>query len=309
MSSGLASAGALFGLLAALGGEALFGEMRWLYARIPHPRLAVGLAVGSLDRRLNRASRGARVRLLRGALVAVVVPLAAGAAGLAIAALVDRLPYLWLAQLLLIMSLIAQRGPQRRVKEAAALLGQGGVIAGQEALRPMTGLRAGALDGLSLAGTVRVGVLALARAFVAGVAAPCFWFVLLGLPGLFMQQAVRVMAARFDGAGDELRYRDFGLTATRLDDALMLLPAAIGAAMLGLAAACVPDAHPAAAFEAAWRARRDPREWPAETMAAAVALDQSSGAAALERARMLHAVACLINAGAIAALALLLLSA
>lgn len=309
MSSALASAGALFGLLVALGGEALFGEMRWLYARIPHPRLALGMAVGSLDRRLNRASRGTRARLVRGALVALAVLLAAGAAGLAIAALVDRLPYLWLLQLLLIMSLIAQRGPQRRVKEAAALLGQGGVIAGQEALRPMTGLPAGALDGLSLAGTVRIGVLALARAFVTGVVAPCFWFVLLGLPGLFMQQAVRVMAARLDGSGDERRYRDFGLTAARLDDALTLLPAAIAAAMLGLAAACVPNAHPAAAFAAAWRARWTPREWPAETMAAAVGLDESSSAAVLDRARMLHAVACLINAGAIAALALLLLSA
>lgn len=306
--SATAGAVSLFALLLALGGEAVFGEMRWLYGRLPHPRLLIGIAVDFLERRLNRPARGPRNRLLRGALVVVAVLATALAAGMVVAWLVAHVPYLWLLQLVLIMSLVAQRGPYQRVTSAAGLLREGGVIAAQEALRPMTGLPPGALDGLGPTGTVRVGALALARAFVHGVAAPCFWFALLGLPGLFLQQAALVMAARLKGGTDDPRYADFGLTAGRLNEALTLLPALVAAVMLSLAAMFVPTAHPAAAAAAAWRSRANPGGSPAEAMIAAAGVGRAAGPAALDRARMLYAVACLINAGAIAALALLLLS-
>lgn len=307
--SATAGAVSLFALLFALGGEAVFGEMRWLYGRLPHPRLMVGLAAGFLERRLNRPARGARNRLVRGALAVVALLAAALVVGMVVAWLVAHVPYLWLLQVLLIMSLVAQRGPYRRFAQAAGLLGEGGVIAAQEALRPITGLPPGALDGLGVAGTVRIGVLALARAFVAGVVAPCFWFALLGLPGLFLQQTALVMAARFKGATDDPAHADFGLTASWLDDAVTLLPALVAAAMIGLAAMFVPKGRPAAAFGAAWRMRRQPGGAATAAIVAALAIDEAANPVALDRARLLYAVACLINAGAIAALALLRLSA
>lgn len=309
MSTTVASAGSLFLLLLALGAEALLGEMRWLFRRVPHPRLLVGLLVDWLEPRLNRATRGPRARLVRGALVVVAVTALAVAAGAALAWLARNLPLFWSLELLVVMSLVAQRGPHDRIADAATLMGQGSLVAAQEALRPVAGLGPGALDGLGVPGTVRIGALALARAFVHGVAAPCFWYVLLGLPGLFLQQAVLVMAVRLHGAaGEDPRYRDFGMAAGRLNVAVTVLPAALAALILGLAAAFVPKAHPAAALAAAGRARQGPSGWPTSAMAVALGLDVAAGPAELDRARMLYAVACLINSGTIAALALLLLS-
>lgn len=308
MSTMTASAGSLFLLLLALGGEALMGELRWLFRRVPHPRLWVVLLVDLLEPRLNRAMRGASARLVRGALLVVAVVLLALAAGLAIAWISRNMPFLWPVELVLVMSLIAQRGPHDRIAEAAKLMGQGSLVAAQEALRPVAGLGPGALDGLGIPGTVRVGALALARAFVHGVAGPCFWYVLLGLPGLFLQQAVLVMAVRLHGPGEDLRYRDFGMTAARLNDALAVLPAAIAALVLALAACFVPKARPAQALGAPWRGRLGPAGWATSAMAAALGLDLAAGPFELDRARMVYAVACLINAGLIAALALLLLS-
>ena len=166
MNASLAGAGSLIVLLLALGGEAVLGEMRWLFARVPHPRLLVGETVDFLESRLNRAMRGPRSRLVRGALVVVAVLGLAIGVGVGLAWLVDWLPYLWPLELLLMISLIAQRGPYVRTAPAVRLLAEGGLVAGQEALRPLAGLGPGALDGLGLAGTVRIAALALARAFV-----------------------------------------------------------------------------------------------------------------------------------------------
>ena len=309
MSATVADAGSLFLLLLALGGEALMGEMRWLFRRVPHPRFLVGQLVDLLEPRLNRDLRGTRARLVRGALVAVIVMVLALGAGLGVAVLTRNVPFLLPVEFLVMMSLVAQRGPHDRVAEAAKLMDRGSLLLAQEALRPVAGLGPGALDGLGLPGTVRIGALALARAFVHGVAAPCFWYVLLGLPGLCLQQAVLVMAVRLQGsARDDPRYRDFGLAAIRLNEALTLLPAALAALVLGLAAIFVPKAHPVAALTGGWGRRQGPAGWPTSAMAAALGLDQVAGPAELDRARMLYAVACLINAGLIAALALLLLS-
>jgi adenosylcobinamide-phosphate synthase len=321
MSSTLASAGALFFLLLALGGEAALGEMRWLFARLPHPRLLLGRVVELLEQRLNRTSRGRRSRLVRGGLVAVVVVALAFGAGLLVQWIAWAVPYLWPVELLIMMSLVAQRGPYMRAARAALLLSQGGLVAAQEALRPLVGAPPGELDKLDLQDTVQVGVAALARAFVHGVVAPCFWFALLGLPGLFLQQAVLVLSARFGGGiASDPRYRDFGMVAGRLHEVINFLPALLAGAMLACAAVFVPQGRPESALVATWRTflRLEPAArlgslGPAPAaMIAALGADREAshgwGAVELERARMLYIVGCLINAGLVAALALLILS-
>lgn len=320
MSTTLASAGALFLLLLALGGEAALGEMRWLFGRLPHPRLLLGQVVELLERRLNRTSRGRHSRLARGGLVAVAVVALAVAVGLLVQWIARLVPYFWPVELLIMMSLVAQRGPYMRAARAAELLSQGGLVAGQEALRPLVGAPPGGLDRLDLPDTVRVGVAALARAFVHGVVAPCFWFALLGLPGLFLQQAVLVLASRFGGGiASDPRYRDFGMVAGRLHEAINFIPAILAAAILALAAVFVPQGRPESALAATWRtilrfdsaARLGSLGPAAAAMIAALGADRAGqgwGAVELERARMLYIVGCLINAGLVAGLALLLLS-
>lgn len=40
--------------------DAIVGDPRWLYRRIPHPVVLIGKPIAFLDRRLNRPDRGKR---------------------------------------------------------------------------------------------------------------------------------------------------------------------------------------------------------------------------------------------------------
>src|SRR5690606_30759574 len=108
----------------------------------------VGETVDGLERRLNRALRGRRTRLVRGLLVVLAIAGLAIAAGLLVELLVRHVRFLWPLALLLVASLLTQRGPHDRAARAARLLADGGVVSAQEALRPLAGLGPRGLDGL-----------------------------------------------------------------------------------------------------------------------------------------------------------------
>lgn len=68
-----------------------------------------------------------------------------------------------------------------------------------------------------------------------GVAAPMFYLVLLGVPGLFLYKAANTMDSMV--GYKNYRYRQFGRVAARMDDVLNYLPARLCALFMVLAAA------------------------------------------------------------------------
>ena len=44
--------------------DAIFGEPKWLWDRVPHPAIAMGRVVAKLDAALNNKTRGAGVLAL-----------------------------------------------------------------------------------------------------------------------------------------------------------------------------------------------------------------------------------------------------
>ena len=70
-------------LVLALLADALLGEPRWLWSRLPHPAVLIGNAVGWIDRRFNTGVR----RKLKGIAGFGSLVLAAAALGLILAAL------------------------------------------------------------------------------------------------------------------------------------------------------------------------------------------------------------------------------
>ena len=80
----------------------------------------------------------------------------------------------------------------------------------------------------------RAAIESLAESFVDGFLSPLFWYVLAGLPGLFLFKVASTMDSMV-GYKNE-RYLRFGWFGARLDDALNWIPARIGWLLLGLCA-------------------------------------------------------------------------
>jgi adenosylcobinamide-phosphate synthase len=119
---------------------------------------------------------------------------------------------------------------------------------------------------LTHAGVARAAIESLAESFCDGVAAPLFWLLVGGLPGLWAYKAINT-ADSLIGHREE-RWRAFGWAAARADDLANLLPARISAVLL-----CVVGGG-------GWRTMfRDARRhaspnagWPEAAMAGALGL-------------------------------------
>lgn len=314
----------LFLLLAALALEAYLGgpwiAQRWYL----QPRRPVSRLVTELDRRLNRPDRGALDLLLRGAVVALGLALAAYIVGSLLEWFLVRYPFAWLLEVLLLALIVSQRAPCVQAGAVSSALAGGSLISAQEALRPLVigRLSAESLAQLEARDVIAATLDSLARAFSLQVIAPVFWFALLGLPGVFLQQSLRTAAAYLtvrqlhlgaaaQGAGRALQHTgrsDFALTAQRLDLALAFIPLLLADAVLIVAAVFIPGCRPGDGLRQAWAARGN----AAATLGGLLGLAPSSGKTApypvqlernhIERAVAVFAVGCLINAGLVAAL-------
>ncbi len=310
-------------LMLALLLDACVGDPPGLYRVVPHPVALMGRAIGALERRLNRESRSEATRRVRGALVVFLLAGASAAMGWAVVAIARAVPFGWLAELVLVTSLVAQRSLYRHVVAVARGLDEGGLEQGRRAVAHIVGRDPGALDEH---GVARGAIESCAENFADGVIAPVFWYVLLGLPGLLAYKMVNTLDSVIGYRSP--RYRAFGAVAARLDDALSFLPARLSGLLIALAAVFVPWASPLRAVRTMLRDGRKHRSlnagWPEAAMAGALGLalagprryaervvddawmgDGRARAtpADIRRSLYVFAVACLIDVGLVAALA------
>jgi len=258
-------------LLAGLAIDAVFGDMPALFARIPHPIVLAGRAITFFEAKLNRPNRSERSRRERG--IVTLVGLVGAAAGLG-----------WMLQLLLrgslagaavealaIGILVAQRSLFEHVATVAAALGSGGLAAGRTAVSHIVGRDPTRLDRH---GVARAAIESLAENFSDGVVAPVFWYLVLGLPGLFAYKMANTLDSMIGHRSE--RYRSFGWAAARFDDLLNLVPAPLSGLLLGGAALFAGGARPGHAFAAMLRDGRKHHSpnagWPEAAMAGALAL-------------------------------------
>ena len=230
-------------LLAALVFEALVGEARLIFRFVPHPVRLIGGAVEFADRKLNREARSEMDRAIRGGIVALVVAAACFGVGSAVAWLSRVHPWGALVELLLLVSLVTQRGLYVRVRAVGAALDGQGLEGGRAAVAHIVGRDTGALDG---PGVARAALESCAENFCDGVVAPVFCYVLFGFPGLLVYKAVNTMDSVIGYRTP--RHRAFGFVAARTDDILNLIPARLAGLFLVIAAVFTPTARPGAAL-------------------------------------------------------------
>jgi adenosylcobinamide-phosphate synthase len=172
----------------------------------------------------------------------------------------------WIAEALLVTTLIAQHS----LYEHVSAVGKGLDISmneGRKAVALIVGRDPAALDE---SGVTKAALESLAENTSDGIAAPILWYALLGLPGIVAYKVINTADSMIGHKSD--RYVYFGWAAARLDD-LVNLPASRLTGLLFAAAAAWTDRERGGiALQAMWRdapKHQSPNAgWPESAMAA-----------------------------------------
>ena len=202
-------------------------------------------------------------------LLLLVVGGAAGA-GAAVAGTLRLVPGGWLVEAVLMSTLLAQRSLAQHVGAVAEGL-ERSLAEGRRAVARIVGRDP---ERLERAAVARAAIESLAENLSDGVAAPLFWGLLLGLPGMLAYKAINTADSMIGHKSD--RYRHLGWASARLDDLLNLVPARLTGAVLCLAGALLGWVNARAALRVMRRDaphHRSPNAgWPEAAMAAALGL-------------------------------------
>jgi adenosylcobinamide-phosphate synthase len=258
-------------LAAGLAVDAGFGDMPAIFARVPHPIVLAGGAVAFFDRKLNREFRSEASRRVRGIITVILLVGPAAALGFAIEQMCRGSLLGAAVEVLVIAVLVAQRSLFEHVAAVARALADGGLAAGRDAVRHIVGRDPMNLDAH---GVARAAIESLAENFNDGVVAPVFWYLVLGLPGLFAYKTANTLDSMIGHRTPH--YLAFGWAAARLDDLASLAPARISGALIAAAALFTPDGRPTRALAIMLRDARKHRSpnagWPEGAMAGALGL-------------------------------------
>ncbi|MBB5514987.1 adenosylcobinamide-phosphate synthase [Rubricella aquisinus] len=243
-------------LIAALLLDAMFGEPKWLWSRLPHPAVLMGRLIGGGERRLNSGHR----RRAKGAVLIGVLVGAMAVLGLLIAALPGGA--IW--STLIAAILIAQNALVAHVRAVADGLARS-VEDGRVAVSMIVGRDTSVLDEPGIA---RAAIESGAENLSDGVIAPAFWFAVAGLPGILIYKLVNTADSMIGHRGE--RFGAFGWAAARLDDVLNLIPARLTGLMIAAASG------QARSWRIMWRdagKHRSPNAgWPEAAMASALGI-------------------------------------
>lgn len=218
--------------LVALAVDARFGWPRWLYRRIGHPVGLFARLINACERHWNRPEFSDFSRRALGVLtLCLVAALAGGSAAfvqhLATTHLAD---WSWLTVALMAWPALAQRSLYDHVRAVADALDQGVLDKARSAVGAIVGRDTAALDE---SGAARAAIESLAESFCDGVAAPLFWLLVLGLPGIWIYKAVNT-ADSLIGHREE-RWRAFGWATARADDVMNFVPARLSGVLICVA--------------------------------------------------------------------------
>ncbi|MFZ3580590.1 adenosylcobinamide-phosphate synthase CbiB [Loktanella sp. DJP18] len=230
--------------------DAVMGEPRWLWSRVPHPAVLMGRSVGWIDDHINHGAN----RRTKGTLAFALLCLVFVAFGLALAAIPGHI-----VDVIVLAVLLAQRSLVDHVRLVAVALRQS-LPAGRTAVAQIVGRETRSLDE---PGVARAAIESAAENLSDGVIAPAFWFAVGGLPGLLLYKITNTADSMIGYRTP--KYEEFGWAAARFDDLLNLIPARL-TALLIWATAPRRSALPAVMAEAP-RHRSPNAGWPEAAMA------------------------------------------
>ena len=259
-----------FALLA----DSIIGDPDIIWRRIPHPVIFFGKMISAIRRWGNKRRYSGRQRRLNGIIGIIIVTAVAGllAAGVMIIGQ-SLLTPLWgrattgLIELIMLTILLAGKSLEQHVKAVAYPLKAGDITGARHAVSMIVGRNPDQLGEHDIA---RASIETTAENLSDGVIAPAFYYLLFGLPGLFIYKMVNTADSMIGYRSKD--YAAFGTGAARLDDLLNLIPARLTGLLIVLAEP-FKMRH---TFRIMWRdasKHRSPNAgWPEAAMAAALDL-------------------------------------
>jgi adenosylcobinamide-phosphate synthase len=243
LTSDWGSVASLVLLLIVVVADALVGTLPGLRIICDAPLNAVRGLAGWFDGKLNRQQRGGEARRLRGLMVVLVVSLLAWAIGTILDGFAREVRHGWVIDAVALFVLLRHRDCIDRMRNGWRQLTARNVDDARTAVDSLVRYDAGALDEYGVArAAIEGGMARFTDRFLATV----FWYLLLGLPGLFVCRSLNATA---DVIGkNSPRHASFGFVAARLDDILNLAPALIAGPIICAAAIFVPRTSTLAAL-------------------------------------------------------------
>lgn len=193
--------------------DKLFGDPRWL----PHPVVAMGKIIAWGEKQLNKGNK----RMMKGALFSIILILSSF---LIVFFIIKGLNYLSPYLSILFSSVVvffclAGKTLIDEVRNVFVAV-DSSVEEGRKQVARIVGRDTSALSPQQ----IRTASLeTLSENLSDGVIAPLFWFILLGVPGMFAYKMVNTLDSMIGYKSD--RYKQFGCWAARIDDVANYIPA------------------------------------------------------------------------------------
>jgi adenosylcobinamide-phosphate synthase len=245
--------------------DAVIGDPRWLYARLPHPVVWMGALLQGLDTRLNNDTSGSIVRILWGGMALAMTLVVFTGAAWVFAIFLTKSIVGFALLVLLTSTLLAQRSLYDHVRAVADPLTLANLAGARSALRNIVGRDTTQLEegGIAAAATE-----SLAENLSDGVIAPLLWGCLFGFPGIVAYKVINTADSMIGHRTPRHLY--FGRIAARLDDVANLLPARLTGLLIVLVTAS-PRALRVMLIDA-MKHRSPNAGWPEAAMAGALGI-------------------------------------
>lgn len=193
--------------------DALLGEPRWLWSRLPHPAVVIGNIISKLSNLMNHAPQ----QRTKGVLLVLTLAIGGGITGLFIT---------WLgpiADVVTVAILLAHKSLVEHVSDVAQSLRMS-LFSGQRSVAMIVGRDTADMNTEQVS---RAAIESMAENFSDGFVAPVFWFLVAGLPGIIIYKAINTSDSMI---GYKNRtFKDFGWATARVDDVLNWIPARLSA--------------------------------------------------------------------------------
>lgn len=252
-------------MLIALAIECLFGWPEWLYRLIRHPVVWLGALVSVMEKHFNKEAFSASTRFTFGLATTLSVISVASASAWAVEYALPATMIGLVCQGVFASSLLAQRSLHNHVRAVSIPLASGDLEGARSAVSRIVGRDTSQLDA---SGITTAALESLAENTSDGVTAPLLWGVAFGLPGIAAYKAINTLDSMIGHRS--ARYKAFGASAARIDDAANIIPARLTGVTFALLSA------KAAAWQAMWRdagKHASPNAgWPEAAMAGALAV-------------------------------------
>lgn len=232
--------------------DAVFGEPRMLWDRLPHPAVLMGRLVAFLDRTLNTGQD----RKSKGVLALSLLCFTAAVIG----SLLSQ--FGWVIEIIVAAILLAQKSLIDHVKAVATGLRKS-IEEGRIAVSMIVSRDTKDMNEAQVA---RSAIESAAENFSDGVIAPAFWFLVGGLPAMLVYKFVNTADSMIGYKTEQ--YLEFGWASARFDDLLNWIPARLS--MLLIVVFAKRPVNFRAIVSEAKRHKSPNAGWPEAAMARAI---------------------------------------